>query len=182
MDIYQQKRALRKEIKEVKKLYTLDQKKALSQEILNQVENTPEFIKAKCIMAYWSMEDEVFTHDFVQKWGIEKKIILPVVKGDQLDLKVFRGVEKLVPGENFGIPEPKGEVFADNEQIELVIVPGVAFDYKNNRMGRGKAYYDQLLKNLEAFKLGICFRFQYFEEVPHDDLDIKMDLVISNKK
>lgn len=182
MDIYQQKRNLRKEIRGIKKLYSLEQKKELSNEILNQVEDLPVFQEAECIMAYWSMNDEVFTHDFVQKWGSQKKIILPVVRGDQLELKVFRGVNELVAGENFGIPEPKGEVFSDYEQIELIIVPGVAFDYQFNRMGRGKAYYDQLLKNLNVFKLGICFFFQYLEKVPHDELDIKMDLVITNKK
>jgi 5-formyltetrahydrofolate cyclo-ligase len=128
------------------------------------------------------MDDEVFTHDFVKKWGDKKKIILPVVKGDQLELKVFRGVEELVPGENFGIPEPKGELFLDEQQIELVLVPGVAFDKQNNRMGRGKAYYDQLLISLKAVKVGICFHFQHLEQVPHDDLDIKMNIVLSNKK
>jgi len=182
MDIYQQKKALRKQIKEVKNSYSLDQKKALSREILDQIEVLPQFVESHCIMAYWSMNDEVFTHDFVQKWSPKKTMILPVVKGDQLELSEYRGVDELVAGDKFGIPEPKGKPFENKEQIELVIVPGVAFDKHFNRMGRGKAYYDQLLTDLKAFKLGVCFHFQLLEEVPYDELDVKMDLVLSNKK
>lgn len=182
MDIYQQKKVLRKEIREIKNTYTLEQKKAISKDILSRVESLPEFLEAGCIMAYWSMDDEVYTHDLIEKWSRIKQIILPVVKGDQLQLKLFRGEKALKAGEKFGIPEPTGELFTDYDEIELVIVPGVAFDRQNNRMGRGKAYYDQLLKELKAFKLGICFQFQLLEKIPHDDLDIKMDLVITNKK
>ncbi len=70
----------------------------------------------------------------------------------------------------------------DDGQIELVIVPGLAFDKENNRMGRGKAYYEQLLLELQAFKVGICFHFQFFDQVPHDHLDVKMNRVLFNKK
>lgn len=178
MDIYQKKKALRKQIKETKQLYSLEEKKRLSQGILYNLEELPEFQSAKCILAYWSMQDEVHTHDFILKWSPIKKVLLPVVKADELELKEFMGLKDLVAGENFGIPEPNGEIFNDYEQIDLVIVPGVAFDHQMNRMGRGKAYYDQLLKNLKAFKIGLCFSFQYLKEVPHDELDIKMDYII----
>ena len=182
MDIYQQKKELRKQVKQLKATFSLEQKKALSMDIIQQIEKAEVFNKARCIMAYWSMDDEVFTHEFVKKWGGKKQIVLPVVKGSELELKVFRGVEELVAGENFGIPEPAGELFEDAEQIELIIVPGVAFDKDKNRMGRGKAYYDQLLRNSKAYKMGICFHFQYFNQVPHDHLDVQMDEVLINTK
>ncbi len=133
-------------------------------------------------MFYWSMDDEVFTHDFVCKWSTDKQVILPVVNGSTLDLKVFKGVEHLVAGENYGIPEPDGELFTREQDIDFILVPGVAFDTNNNRMGRGKAYYDRLLHTLSAYKVGVCFHFQLLPSVPTDQYDIKMDKVISNLK
>jgi len=138
----------------------------------------PEFAESKVILAYWSMDDEVFTHDFIIKHYNEKKIILPVVKGDVLELKEFTGLSNLKKDDVFGIEEPIGEVFQDLETIDMIIVPGVAFDNKLNRMGRGKAYYDKLLKTTNALKVGVCFDFQMVETVPVDQFDIKMDMVL----
>lgn len=179
MDIFQQKKALRKQVKELKSQYTVAQKKELSAPILKKIEESAEFQSSKIIMAYWSMDDEVFTHDFVMKWAENKRIILPVVNGNELELKEFKGVDQLVAGENFGIPEPNGPIFENPEQIDMILVPGIAFDIDHNRMGRGKAYYDKLLRASNAYKLGVCFSFQVFEEVPYDELDVKMDELVS---
>ena len=180
MDINLEKRKLRKKVKLLKNESTLAQKKEMSKEILMQIEENPTFQKASVIMAYWSMDDEVFTHEFVQKWASQKRIILPVVNEDELLLKEFKGVKEMVTGDRYGIPEPDGQVFGNPELIELIIVPGVAFDTSKNRMGRGKAYYDKLLRNSDAFKLGICFNFQLFDHVPHDELDVQMEEIISS--
>ncbi len=175
-----QKKEIRKEIKRLKTQYTLAEKKTLSVDIFKQVEALPQFQAAKTVMLYWSMDDEVFTHDFVCKWAANKQVILPVVNGNTLDLKVFKGVEHLVAGENYGIPEPDGELFTQEQDIDFILMPGVAFDTDNNRMGRGKAYYDRLLRELLAYKVGVCFHFQLLPSVPIDQYDIKMDKVVSN--
>jgi 5-formyltetrahydrofolate cyclo-ligase len=124
------------------------------------------------------MSDEVFTHDFVLDQASNKTIILPVVKDDELELKVFSGLENMVVGKAFGIEEPVGESFKRLDEIDLIIVPGVAFDKMNNRLGRGKAYYDKLLKQTKAYKVGVCFDFQHIDHVPVDQFDVRMDLVI----
>jgi len=111
-------------------------------------------------MLYWSMNDEVQTHDFVQKWADKKEIILPSVNGNELILKKFNGINKMVKGESFGIPEPDGELYPFPELIDVIIVPGVAFDKQNNRLGRGKAFYDKLLKTVKSKKVGVCFDFR----------------------
>ncbi len=177
-DINAQKKKIRKEIKQLKANYSLAEKQELSQSILEQVEQLPQFQSAKTVMLYWSMDDEVATHDFVCKWAKSKQVILPVVNGSTLDLKVFKGIDNLVAGENFGIPEPDGDVFTKEEDIDFILVPGVAFDRENNRMGRGKAYYDRLLRELSAYKVGVCFDFQLLPTVPTDQYDIKMDKVV----
>ena len=61
--------------------------------------------------------------------------------------------------------------------MDLIIVPGVAFDVHGNRMGRGKGYYDKLLPLLHSYNIGICYRFQAQEELPTEPFDRPMDEV-----
>ncbi len=178
--INEEKKAVRKQIREKKKDYSLEEKKEKSRLIFDQIEKLSAFRKTKIIMAYWSMVDEVFTHDFIQKYQNEKKIILPVVEGDNLKLKVFTGLSNMKISKSFGIGEPDGKLFEQTDKIDIIIVPGVAFDKSLNRLGRGKAYYDKLLKNTKALKIGVCFDFQMLESVPVDEYDVKMDLIITN--
>ena len=82
----------------------------------------------------------------------------------------------------YNIMEPVGEVFTDYAQIDLAVIPGVAFDRQLNRMGRGKGFYDRLLPQLgDAYKIGICFDFQLVESIECEEHDIRMDEVISGK-
>lgn len=179
MNIDNQKKEIRKKIRALKNEISLDEKKDRSFFILNSLKGNSLYKRAKTVMLYWSMDDEVYTHDFVLEAAISKQVILPCVKGDILELREFKGLENLVDGEGFGIPEPSGSLYTDTDSIDLIVVPGVAFDKRNNRMGRGRAYYDKLLRNTDCEKIGICFNFQLLEEVPVDEYDIKMDLVIS---
>lgn len=154
----------------------------MSRSVWMQVEREEVFKEARTVLAYWSMDDEVFTHDFVCKWAEMKTILLPCVRGEELDIRYFDGKENLCPGEGYAIPEPVGALFTDLKQIDLVLVPGVAFDREGNRLGRGKGYYDRILKQTPAYKIGLCFDFQLLDCVPTEEHDIKMDRVISNEK
>ena len=70
--------------------------------------------------------------------------------------------------------------FTDYAAIDFIVVPGVAFDAKGNRLGRGKGYYDRLLPRIpSAYKAGICFPFQLVEEVPAESFDVRMDIIIT---
>ena len=80
----------------------------------------------------------------------------------------------------YDILEPDGEEWWEEPGgVDLVIVPGVAFDRAGNRLGHGKAYYDRFLRPLAVRRVGVCFPFQLVDEVPHDDLDCRMDAVLS---
>lgn len=153
---------------------------AASARIMQQIELLPGFLDAKVIMGYWSIKGEVFTHDAIRRWSSTKKIVLPSVDGEVMNLKQFTGAESLIAGDLYRIPEPDGPLFTEYDSIDLIIVPGIAFDRKNNRMGRGKAYYDKFLKTLHTTKVGICFDFQIFSSIPCDEHDIAMDRVICN--
>ncbi|MDR0364340.1 MAG: 5-formyltetrahydrofolate cyclo-ligase [Bacteroidales bacterium] len=178
-NVDEEKKIIRSQIRKLKELLPEEKRIAKSKRILTQVEQLSYFREASAVMLYWSMDDEVYTHDFIRYWGDKKQIILPCVSGDELLLRRFENIETMRKGETFSIFEPSGELFQHPENIDLIIVPGVAFDQSNNRIGRGKAYYDKLLKSSQSFKLGICFDFQLLKHVPIDQYDVKMDLIIS---
>lgn len=129
-------------------------------------------------MLYHSLNDEVHTHDFINKWKGQKKIVLPVVVHDQLELRLYTEESNLRTG-SFGIAEPTGDRFIDYQAIDIAIIPGVAFDLEGHRLGRGKGYYDKLLPYIPAIKVGICFPFQLMKEIPVEKTDINMDIIIS---
>lgn len=172
------KKLLRSKIKDLKKQYTKEEKKELSKPIFERLESKTWFKSSKIILLYWSMDDEVFTHDFILKWYKEKTILLPCVDGDDLRLRIFEGMDSMKVGECFSILEPVGEEFLDYEDIDLMIVPGIAFDKKGNRLGRGRGFYDRLLSITNSRKVGIGFDFQYLDHVPTEDFDIRMDEII----
>lgn len=175
-----EKKEIRRQIRELKKKFSAEEKKAMSESIWEKIEENLYFRKARTILLYWSMEDEVYTHDFVQKWAGRKNTLLPCVVGDELVIRHFDGMDGLCPGAGYGIPEPVDGFLAALDEIDVVIVPGVAFDRKGNRLGRGKGYYDKMLCCTSAWKIGICFDFQLLDSIPVESQDISMDEVITN--
>lgn len=88
----------------------------------------------------------------------------------------------------YGIMEPEGPAFTAYDDIDLIIIPGVAFDVKHNRLGRGKGYYDRFLQQMQqmqqmqqthAYKIGVCFPHQLVDNIPVTAYDIPMDEVVS---
>lgn len=116
------------------------------------------------------------THAFVEKWHQTKCILLPVVRGNELELRHYTGYSCLRIGA-FHIEEPEGDPFTQFDDIELAIIPGVSFDKHGNRLGRGKGYYDKLLPKLKSYNIGICYAFQARETIPSETFDIRMNEV-----
>jgi 5,10-methenyltetrahydrofolate synthetase len=152
----------------------------LSAKALSYLEETAIFQKAKTILIYHSLKDEVHTHTFIEKWKEEKEILLPIVVGSDLKLRKYVDRKNITKG-SFGIEEPAGEDIFDYDKIDLVIIPGIAFDKQGNRLGRGKGFYDRLLPKIKGFKIGICFSFQIFSQIPTESFDHKMDTVLTEK-
>lgn len=176
----EQKKLLRKQIRAAKTIQEPHTLTANSRILLNQIEQHPHFIAARTILLYHSLSDEVQTHDFIEKWYTQKKILLPVVQGDELELRHYTGKECLSAG-SFQIEEPQGEPYTDFQEIELSIIPGMSFDKQGNRLGRGKGYYDKLLPKLTSYNIGICFDFQARENIPTEPFDRRMDEVWTEK-
>ena len=167
-------------MRELKRAVTPEEKLRRSETVMRGVEALPEFQRARVVLLYWSMADEVQTHAFVERWYKEKTLLLPCVDGDDLRLRQYTGPECMVAGEQFGIGEPTGEEYTDLDAVELIVVPGVAFDRQNNRMGRGRGFYDRLLKSTpNAVKVGVAYDFQILDSIPVEPHDVKMDRVIT---
>lgn len=77
---------------------------------------------------------------------------------------------------------PKIAWAVPENEIDLIIVPGVAFDRQRNRLGRGKGFYDRLLSTLNVPKIGISYDFQLKDQIPVEPFDRKMDLIITEKE
>lgn len=171
------KPSLRRMVGQLKRLMTDSEKQRQADAVFAQIEQLQQFKVATDIAVYWSLDDEIDTHRFIEKWFNRKRLWLPVVVGDDLIFRQFEGTDKMTAGA-FGILEPTGRQLDNVAQIGLIIVPGVAFDLQNNRMGRGRGFYDRLLVNSQAYKIGTAYSCQIFSQIPIEETDIPMDLVV----
>ena len=173
------KSEVRRIMRERKRAVPPEEKLRRSELIMQRVEQSDAFRQASVVLLYWSMADEVQTHRFVERWYRQKTLLLPCVDGDDLRLRPYTGPDCLVAGEQFGIGEPTGPEWNDLEAVELIVVPGVAFDKEGHRMGRGRGFYDRLLKSTpRAVKIGVAYGFQMLDAVPVEPHDVNMNLVI----
>ena len=172
----------RNEVKRLKALFTEDELLRKSVRVWEQVENNPHFRQAASVLLYWSIPGEVHTHDFIRRQCSNKIIILPVVDGDRLRLALFEGEQLLIRNPVMNLYEPQGSDYPSPLTIEMAIVPGMAFDRCNHRIGRGRGYYDRLLPQLRTYKMGVCFDFQLFDSIPCGKYDVDMDEVVTDNK
>jgi 5-formyltetrahydrofolate cyclo-ligase len=176
MTIFQQKNALRSQMKQRQATCTSQQRVEKSNVIFSKVEEMLTFQNAVNILLYSALQEEVQTLDFMLRWCNEKNIYLPIMAGHDLTFGQFTGLQSLVRTAAFGIREP--EISMQLPSFDLAIIPGLAFDRHNNRLGRGKGYYDRFLKTTSACKVGVCFDFQVVDSVPVEPFDVKMDTVV----
>ena len=174
---------LRKEIKNKKRQFPSQQLHELSFAVITRLLAHPRVKSAKTIMLYHSLPDEVDTHTIVDSLLMSgKTILLPRVTGEgTMELHRYNGPKDMQVGA-YGIMEPTGEVYTDYSNIDLAVVPGVAFDHDGNRMGRGKGYYDRFLPLIpDKEKIGVCFPFQMITSIPAEEHDIRMDEIITSE-
>ena len=167
------KKALRKELLSLRKSIT---SKALS---IKMLEKYPEFLMARTVFCYVSAHGEVDTYVLIQELLKHKKVLVPYCINEEGDMIAcpINSLENLKEG-RFKIPEPESPEEFPKEKIDFVIVPGVVFDKNGYRLGYGKGYYDRFLEGITPFKLGVCQREFFLEDVPHGKFDVKMDNVL----
>jgi 5-formyltetrahydrofolate cyclo-ligase len=180
------KHKIRTHIKEKIKSYSALEKAEKSAIIKDKLFNEEAFKKAKLVMFYVSLKDEVDTFSMIDeavKMG--KRVCVPVMLKEEMRLIAgeIKDRQKDLERKHFGIYQPKAgharEVPLDN--IDLVVVPGVAFDRKNVRLGRGHGYYDRFLCCLPKHTktIGLAFDFQVVDSLPQDSHDIPVSKIIA---
>lgn len=171
------KREIRLRVKARKSLLTDDERRNAAKAVFDVLERTAAFLVADRILMYHSLPDELSTLEFIEKWSNRKQFFLPRVNGVNLELLPYRRTN-LRHGA-FNIEEPEGDEIVAAELMELIVVPGVAFDRQGNRVGRGKGFYDRLLSQTKALTVGVGYDFQLFDEVPAEPHDTPMDVIIT---
>ena len=168
---------LRKLILQQKRQFTPQQLAQLSFPVLDRLR--PLLCEAKVILAYYSLPGEVDTHTLIQELVAEgKTVLLPKVLDDTtMELRQYAGPQDLSEGA-YHIMEPMGAPFKDFSQIDVALIPGLAFDTNGHRLGRGKGYYDRFLTAFTGKTIGVCFDFQKVAEVPVDAHDVAVDRVV----
>lgn len=170
------KQQVRLQIKQEKSILLDEQKNVSSMAVFSRIEQTDMFKNASNIMLYHSLPDELPTHKVVERWSRSKNIYLPRVNNDKLDVVAYKP-QSMEPG-SFNIVEPQGEA-VDVNDMDLIIVPAIAYDAKGNRIGRGKGYYDRLLADCNVVKVGVGYDFQLLDEIPSELHDIKMNYIVT---
>ena len=173
------KKEIRRKIKNMRLMLSEDVKMSAADAVFALLEKSAPFLVAEHILLYHSLPDEVSTHAFLKKWGGKKHFYLPRVNGVNLDILPYEQ-SRLELG-SFHIEEPTGDDLIDPDKLELIVTPGVAFDSKGNRLGRGKGYYDRLLATTKATKIGVAYHFQIVDELPAEPHDVPMDIVITDR-
>ncbi len=182
-----QKAELRSQVLERLKNQSAEDRRKKSSFILEELSTFVELRKGQVWMFYVSLLEEVDTLPLL-KAALEAgcTVTVPFVDKNSnslLSVPIGNPETDLERG-NYGILEPKKELVVrfDIHQLEVVLVPGIAFDREGRRLGRGKGYYDRFLKSLPAKvkTIGLAYDFQFFERIPANHLDMPVQKVITN--
>lgn len=166
-----------------------EEKDELSRQIVDKFSSLPEYTEAQTVMYYIDVRTEVRTrHALPAALESEKRIVVPYCVDGELELFHLEDMDELEIG-MYKILEPKdelrrvGEKAIDVEELDLIMVPGVAFTKSGARMGHGKGYYDKLLEHArpDTPLVALAFECQLFPDIPTADHDVFMDKVITEK-
>jgi 5-formyltetrahydrofolate cyclo-ligase len=175
-------------MREVKQKHDEAESRSSSQRICEKLLAHPLVLSAEALIVYHSMPDEPDTHELIKEFVRQgKKVFLPKVAGETtITLHRYFTDKDLAKGA-FGIYEPVTPIvpetdipyIASQRGRVVCVVPGMAFDKYGRRLGRGKGYYDRLLKKLPyVYTIGVAFAYQIIDEIPYNKYDMMMDEVI----
>ena len=165
-----------------KRAISISEATIYAEQLFSQLKKWELYQNARTILLYYSLPDELPTHTFLQESSSSKTILLPAIATNNLELRIYKGPDSLRVG-TYHIAEPIGKPYTDYGTIDLCLIPGVAFDKKGIRLGRGKGYYDRFLPLLQAPKVGIGYDCQLIDDVlPEESHDIRMDYLFTEAR
>lgn len=155
-----------------------------SRSIQERLQQTPEFQGAVRLALYSPILNEVFTEELFHAARRQSKTVAyPRVRGASLEFVEVADLRELSPGA-FGVLEPRGARLVPVESLDLLVIPGVAFDRSGFRLGYGKGFYDRALHRcLKSGRLiGLAFDFQLVTALPAEVHDVGMDMIVTEAR
>lgn len=172
------KQALRSEIRQIRRQLDATAAIIAGDAVAAHLLELPETAQAHVVMVYGAAPDELDPRGCEQPFRDRgARVAYPRVEGDEIVVVEVTPASALTTGFG-GIREPLGPPM-DPESVDVVVVPGLAFDRTGRRLGHGKAYYDRLLPRMRATRIGVAFDEQIVEAVPADDHDQPMDMIVT---
>jgi 5-formyltetrahydrofolate cyclo-ligase len=155
-----------------------------TERIFDRLTRLPEFENARSVLAYVSMMREVGTHNLIRHCLMAGKTVC--VPAFDRERKLYFAVaiedfERDLGLGHYGILEPR-DARPTTKNADIAIIPGLAFDRAGNRLGRGKGYFDQLLRGFRGTKIALAFGFQCVDSVPANTDDVPMDFVVTEEQ
>ena len=170
-----EKDAQRDLIRRLKKSFDVTQLAFYSEQLAQSLFENSHYQTARNVALFASLPDEPDTTEILaHALNGDKKVWLPaVIDEEYMEVRRYLGVESLVEGA-FHFLEPMGELLADYSELDLILVPGIAFDSSCHRLGRGRGYYDRFLHKCshKTWRIGYCFPFQMLDKIfvePYDE-------------
>jgi 5-formyltetrahydrofolate cyclo-ligase len=144
----------------------------------------PAIRNAKTVLIFYSFGSEIPTQEIIGRLLEEgRRVLLPFMEGGEMLAAELRRGESPV-ATSYGPKEPRGRVVVDPTDVDVVIVPGLAFDRSGHRIGYGGGNYDRYLARLgsHAIRVGIAFHVQVMPDVPHGPADMPVDYVVTDQE
>lgn len=173
------KKVLRQQIRAQKRAMTPEQIDASSAALAEKFYASAQYAEAKTIYGYLPYNQEVRTVPMLERALADgKRVAVPKVLGDEMKF-IYMTDLSLTEKSDMGIPEPVADGPEGDDPTALVLMPGLAFTEKGDRMGYGGGFYDKFLaREPEHPTVALCYQFQMVEELPTQDHDIPVDLVL----
>jgi len=174
-----EKQQLREEIYRKRKTLDFQWLKKNSQTLEKRIRTLEEYRRSMTVGIYMPLPGEPDLRGLLSD---KKHFCVPVYKREQncYFMAAIDQTTRFHAG-RYGIQEPVHAPEVDIKKIDLILVPGVAFDSCGNRLGHGCGYFDRLLKGFNGITLGVAFNFQLLPRIPHHVHDIRMHIIVTEK-
>lgn len=174
--------SIREKILSQREKQTLIIKQSRDKKIVQHLIKFQLFRKTKTFFTYLAHRGEVSTDEVIQKFFGEKKIIVPTLSSKKICLHELQNPENFKKGK-FGIREPQICLpLHQMNDIDVALVPGIAFDTQGYRIGFGGGYFDRLLKKMHCPTIGLAYEFQIIDKVPTHHYDVPVHYLITEKR
>jgi len=181
----QEKQKIRKKLLDLRNSLSTIEVLERSNRVMANIYGMEDFKKANVVAVYISFGTEVNTHGLIRSIIGKKEVLVPVVTNKEkkeITLFELRDWRELSSG-SYGILEPKKEFIRrrGGDEVDISLIPGIAFDVYGNRIGYGSGYYDRLLKKVAGVKVGIAYDFQVVDKIPNEEHDVRVDKIATDK-